>query len=221
MQEKIQKELNDLAETGRKTLNSNRFADALEAGYVLNSDQIKVAQVEYAGFKTRALNLIGKSFGMDDDHYKQLQALSKEFANYPSCLGIVQAAVYAFDADLLFDMRAIISAELLGDFIDQAESLLAAGYHIPAASLTGAILEDTLRKLWIKRGWDVPVKSSIEPLNTELAKAGEYNLLTQKEITAKADIRNSADHGRYTDFQNADVEDMIKWVKRFTEEHLR
>ena len=217
-EEQVQKELDALAQAGRETLSHTAFAD--RANHEMNSSQIKLAQTEYAKFKTRSLNLIGRSFGVDDDHYQQLQSLGPEFSNYPACLGIVEAAQYDYESGLLFNMKSIIEAELLGDFIEQAESLLDAGYHIPAASLAGAILEDTLRKLWVKRGWEVPRKSNINYLATELAKAGEYNSLTQKQITAHADVRNSADHGNYT-FQSTDVEDMVKWVRRFAEEHLR
>lgn len=194
MQEKIDRELKDLAETGRNILQTNRFANDRINRVFLNSDQIKFAEVQYAKFKTRGLNLIGKSFGIDDDHYKQLQALSEEFANYPACLGIVEAAVYAFDSGLLFNLKSLLAAELLGDFIDQAEALHAAGYHMPAASLAGAVLEDTLRKMWAARKWEIADKTNINTLSVELGKAGVYNSLTQKQIVAHADIRNNADH---------------------------
>ncbi|MCH7620904.1 MAG: hypothetical protein IH870_03300 [Chloroflexi bacterium] len=224
MQEKIQKELEELAQGGRETLSGRRFADNGQLS-PMNSAQVNGAQIEYAKFKTRALNLIGKSFGVGDDHYRELQRLGEkgepEFINFPVCLGIVEAAQHAFESGLLFNMKSIIGAELLEDFIDQAEMLLNAGYYIPAASLAGAILEDTLSKLWTKRGLVLPTKTSINLLNIELAKAGEYTLLTQKAITTHADVRNNADHGNYTQFQPSDVEDMIKWVRRFAEEHLK
>ena len=178
--------------------------------------------MHYQEFKARALNLVRRACGADSDHYQQLLRLTdgaREAALFGSCLGTVEAAQHDFEAGLLFDMKALISAELLGDFIDQAETLLAANYHIPAASLAGAVLEDTLRKLWVKKGWSIPDRTNINSLNNELARADEYNNLTQKQITAYADIRNNADHGHYDRFKREDVEDMIKWVRRFAEEH--
>jgi len=220
MQEKIQKELQDLAKMGSDTL-SHRAFDRRVDGRPLNAAQVSGAKIEYAKFHTRALNLIRRSFGIEDDHYRQLQELGENFVNYPSCLGVVDAALYAFESGLLFDMKSMIAAELLGDFIEQADTLHQAGYYIPAASLAGAVLEDTLRKLWIKRAWTLPTKISIDPLNIELAKADEYKLLTQKQITAYADIRNNADHGNPERFTPEDVGDMIRWVRRFAEERLR
>jgi len=52
-------------------------------------------------------------------------------------------------------------------------------------------------------------------MNIELAKAGIYNALWQKKITALADLRNKAAHGKWTEFTEKDVEDMIRGVRRF------
>lgn len=218
MHEKIQTELRLLVDDGRETLEHTTFIRPM------NETQLTLAKAKYASFKTRSLNLIRRALGMESDHYRELLRLSEgqpEFSHFATCLGIVEAAQSDLKAGLLFDMRAIIEAEVLGDFIDQAETLLAAKYHVPAASLAGAVLEDVLRKLWVRNGLSIPQKTNINSLNTELAKAGEYNALTQKQITAHADVRNSADHGRYGQFKAQDVEDMIKWVRQFSEDHLR
>jgi hypothetical protein len=50
------------------------------------------------------------------------------------------------------------------NFIDQAESLLAAGQHVAAASLTGAVLERALRTLCDARGIAQPSKTTIDSL---------------------------------------------------------
>lgn len=63
-------------------------------------------------------------------------------------------------------------------------------------------------------------KTKIDSLNSELAKAGVYDKLVQKEITAKADIRNNADHGHFDKFKDYNVVDMIKWTRRFCGEYL-
>ena len=120
----------------------------------------------------------------------------------------------------MFDLRALVAAELLGDFIEQAEALVKEGYHVPAASLVGAVLEDTLRKLCEAHNIGVPHKTKISRLNAALAKAGIYNKLVQKRITALADTRNNADHGYFDKFSREDVEDMVSWIRRFTADYL-
>jgi hypothetical protein len=184
-------------------------------------------QQDYFRFRTAALNLVRRSCGENSDHYQELKRLSEATESATNayytmhCLGVVEAAQRDFEAGLLFDVRALIAAELLGDFIDQAETLLTAGYHVPAASLTGAVLEDTLRKLCDMRGVPVPESTKIDRLNADLARAQIYDKLVQKRITAIADIRNNADHGHFDKFRREDVEDMVKWVRSFAADNLR
>lgn len=66
----------------------------------------------------------------------------------------------------------------------------------------------------------MPEKTKIDRLNAELAKAGVYDKLIQKRITAHADIRNNADHGHFRKFSAEDVADMISWTRRFAADYL-
>lgn len=217
MQEKIQTEMQQLVEHGQELRQHTRFIGEL------NASQILLAQTQYYEFWTRALNLVGSACGNDSDHYLGLRQLGEApaFANFGACLGIVEAAQHDFEAGLLFDLKSLIVAELAGDFIEQAETLLAAGCHVPAASLAGAVLEDTLRKMCQKRSMPLPDRTSINRLNVDLAKAGAYLGLTQKQITTHAEVRNHADHGHYDKFTHGDVEDMVKWLRRLVEQHLQ
>jgi HEPN domain-containing protein len=184
------------------------------------------SMLDYLRFRTRGSNLISRVCGVDSVHYKELDNISKnkEMSSnsyyFHMCYGVIEAAYQDYKEGLLFDLRSLISAELLGDFTTQAEVLLESGYYIPAASLIGAVLEDSLRRLSDKNGISYPEKTKIDQLNSELARAGIYNKLVQKEITAKADIRNNADHGKHSEFSEKDVEEMIKWVRRFESDYL-
>jgi hypothetical protein len=53
-----------------------------------------------------------------------------------------------------------------------------------------------------------------------LAKAGQYNLLVQKRITALADIRNSAAHGKHDQFGESGIADMIRYIESFLADRL-
>jgi len=173
------------------------------------------------------MNLIRRSCGASSDHYQELKRLAEgqNSATNPyylaHCLGVVEAAHRDFEAGLLFDVRSLVAAELLGDFMEQAETLLAAGYHVPAASLAGAVLEDAMRKLCEKYSINNPPKSGINALNAEFARNGIYDKLIQKRITAIADVRNNADHGNFEKFAKEDVVDMVKWVGRFASDYLQ
>lgn len=182
--------------------------------------------VEYIRFRTEALNLVRKTCGEDSDHYLQLRSVADNkqtaFNSYyfRECYAALEAAKRDYDDGLLFEVRLLVAAELFVDFLDQAKHLLEKGYHVPAASLAGAVLEDGLRKLSENNSIPVPSQTKIDKLNADLARKGVYSKLVQKNITAYADIRNNADHGHFDKFDPDDVEAMTKWVSRFLAEHL-
>jgi hypothetical protein len=180
---------------------------------------------DYLRIRTRGLNLVRRACGEKSDHFQALNRLATEKGaqtyRLSECVGILEAAEADFSRGLLLDLRALVQAEALGDFLEQAESLVRAGYHVPAASLGGAVLEDGLRKLCDARSITYPPKTKLAALNSELAKAGVYDRLVLKRITALADIRNNADHGHVDKFKSEDVEDMLKWVQRFLADYLK
>ena len=175
---------------------------------------------------TSTQSLMDRVFGSNSVYFNNIKKLAGEYlgVNFGSCtqiLGILMAAKNDYEHGYLFDVKKLIEADIFVDFLDQAETLLNGGYHIPAASLAGAVLEDTLRKICDHRNIEYSDKTNINSLNMLLVKDGAYNKLIQKEITAKADIRNNADHGNFDQFNPSDVKDMVSWVKRFASDHLK
>jgi hypothetical protein len=215
----IKRQFENLVEEGRKILNA--------VGWDGRKMQRNPPIPDYFRFRTAALNLVRRSCGEKSDHYQELKRLAESQDSATNsyytmhCFGVVEAAHQDFEMGLLFDVRALIAAELLGDFIEQAEFLLTANYHVPAASLAGAVLEDTLRKLCERHDIPLPESTKIDRLNSDLARAEIYDRLTQKRITAIADIRNNADHGHFNKFRREDVDDMVKWIRSFTTKYLQ
>ncbi|WP_199901781.1 hypothetical protein [Herbaspirillum sp. B65] len=56
-------------------------------------------------------------------------------------------------------------------------------------------------------------------MNSDLAKAGVYNKLTQKQITALADLRNKAAHSQWEEFTKGDVDEMLRSIRRIMTEY--
>ena len=184
------------------------------------------SDVDYMRWRTEAMNLIERVCGKNSAHYTAIHRMAEDKTTalnsyyLKDCLGILEASHRDYQGGFLSDIRRLVRADLLDDILGQAEALIEQGYHIPAASLAGAVLEDTLRKLCDKHSIPYPVKTKIDSLNTELARAEAYDKLVQKEITAKADLRNNADHGHFDKVRSSDVEDMVRWVRRFVQEWL-
>ena len=63
------------------------------------------------------------------------------------------------------------------------------------------------------KGNSRPTKA--DGLNAELAKAGKYNAVDQKLVTAWLGLRNKAAHGKYSEYTRNQVENMLDGVQNF------
>jgi len=52
-------------------------------------------------------------------------------------------------------------------------------------------------------------------MNAELVKAGAYNVLEQKAVTAWLAIRNASAHGEYAKYDQSQVANMVQGVRDF------
>jgi len=211
---KIIDRLDELIELGKRVLSTRRSPSP---GHI-TSDFVDVQLANQ--WLTSCLNLLSRVFGEASAHY---QSLSKHFSSYlkfpdvDQAFGVLLAAKDDYEKGSLFEVKVLIEAELFDDFLEQAENLLRSGYHQPAAVIAGSVLEDGLRKLCEKQGITLPDKPKLDWMNSELAKRGVYNKLTQKKIISLADIRNNAAHGKWNEFQKSDVEEMLRSVRDFME----
>ncbi|HVN15695.1 MAG TPA: DUF4145 domain-containing protein [Anaerolineales bacterium] len=130
---------------------------------------------------------------------------------------VFAAAMEDYKSGFLISVRNLVQAEVFDSELEQAEELLSNGYKLASAVVTGVVLETALRDLCSREGL---AHSKLDKMNADLAKAGIYNKLQQKRITALADIRNSAAHGKPEEFSEADVANMIRDVEQFLATYL-
>lgn len=214
---KIIDRIKELVELGQRVLSTRRPP----APNHMTSDFVDV-QLANQWF-TSCLSLLAKVFGETSPHY---QSFNKHFTDYPKwpnatqAFGVFLAAKDDYEKGALFEVRTLIEAEVFDEFLGQAEYLLQAGYYQPAAVIAGSVLEDGLRKLCGRNQITLPDKPKLDSMNSELARQGVYNKLTQKKITSLADLRNSAAHGKWSDFEKADVEEMLRSIRDFMEKHF-
>ena len=133
-------------------------------------------------------------------------------------LGILRAMRMDYAAGYLSSVAELIHADLFADFLEMSDHLLSQGYKDPAAVMTGAVLEEHLRKLCEKIGiptvtGDKPKKADL--LNAELAGASVYSKLDQKSVTAWLDLRNMAAHGKYSEYTKEQVQILQDGVRHF------
>ena len=186
----------------------------------------RISYLEYNKWYPSAKNLIEKACGKDGIHCKQIEDIYTRThgssSGMPSCLGVLESAYEDFKLGLLEDTKALITAEVFADFIEQAEYLLDEGYKLPAAVLMRGVLEDSLRTLCLKEAKiSLPDMPKLDRMNTELVKAGIYNKNVHKQVTAWAAIGNSAAHMKINEFSDTDVENMISGIINFNARFLR
>lgn len=133
------------------------------------------------------------------------------------CIGILQSAYNDYKNGYFFHIKNLINAELLDSVLEQANVLLKANYKDAAAIITGVALETTLNKLCENNNIEL---SKADKMNADLAKAGIYNKLKLKQITAWLDLRNKAAHGDWEEYTENDVKTMIESVNNFIADYL-
>jgi hypothetical protein len=170
------------------------------------------------GWEVKAKSLLANVCGESSHHMTAFIEAEKPaaFSNNFEKLGRVKAVFLAakedFEGGYLNTFRHLVQAEVFGSELEQASELLSAGYASAAAVIAGVVLETTVRNLCTESGIS---HSKLDRMNSDLAKAGIYNVLQQKRITALAGIRNAAAHGDVDNFNLGDVKGMIDDVERF------
>jgi len=126
------------------------------------------------------------------------------------------------DGGWLVTLKGIVSAEIFSDFLEMAQHLLDQNYKDAAAVMIGTVLEEHLRQLCDKHGIGTTARKSgksvhkkADLINAELATAGAFNKLDQKNVTAWLDLRNKAAHGNYSEYTQEQVEFVLKSVTEF------
>lgn len=110
----------------------------------------------------------------------------------------------------------LVHADTYSNFLEMADGLLAKGYKDAAAVIAGTSLEVHVRALCVKNSVTTAVAGKpkkADTMNADLKKAGVYDGLQQKQITAWMDLRNKAAHGNYRDYDDDQVRLFIDGVQ--------
>lgn len=171
----------------------------------------------------KARSLIANACGKDSEYYSSFVVVEEQkgygtnFNTLKRTKAVFLAAMEDFNGGYINTVRNFVQAELAGDEIEQARELIASGYIAAAAVVGGVVLETTLRTLCSRHNL---APGSMDRMNAELAKAGQYNSLVQKRITSLAAVRNSAAHGKTEEYGANDVQNLIAEVERFVGDML-
>jgi hypothetical protein len=179
-------------------------------GYVIDQNALLNWQV-------KAQHLISSACGEDSAHYRlfveneQGGMYITNHEVFSKLRAVLLAAKEDYEGGYLNKLRHLIQAEVFDSELDQAKELFDSGYVIPAAVIAGVVLETGLREMCADN--KVPT-GKLDRMNADLAKAGVYSMLVQKQVTALAHVRNCAAHGKADQFSKDDVLNMIRDVPK-------
>jgi hypothetical protein len=135
-------------------------------------------------------------------------------------IGILNAIHDDAEKGRLLSLQQIVVAEVFSDFLDMAKHLLDHGYKDAAALITGAVLEDGMRRIVRQAGLRVSPKDDLSALNSKCSQGQIYNNLIRKKIAVWTDIRNNAAHGKWDGYTAEDVVKMHEEVSEFLGKYL-
>ena len=179
---------------------------------------------DWAALRAAGLAFVEATFGRDHSYYLELDKQTPDSweSSGKHALGILVAIQRDIKGGWIETTKGLVTAEVFADFIEMADHLLEQKYKDPAAVVVGSVLEEHLRQLCAtasiaaedhSSGRAVPRKA--DTLNGDLAKAGKYTKLDQKQITAWLDLRNKAAHGKYSEYTIEQVALMLAGVRDF------
>jgi len=189
-------------------------------------DASDLPEAEVRRVVSRAEAAIHRIAGGNSPYADQAARVLKEKAytgHYGRALaGVLDALRADLAAGYVRSQRELVHAELFADFLEMAQHLVNEGYKDAAAVIAGSSLEAHLRQLCQKCGISCDVSSgpSTSPkkadrLNSDLAAANVYSKLDQKNVTAWLDLRNKAAHGKYDEYETAQVNLTIAAIRDF------
>ena len=209
------------ADFGRRFNDLSSQAEAIESAKAKNAGDFgwgySVDSEQLMNWRVKARHLLASACGAESQHFKQFiasekpQSMQTNHEMLRELRAVFLAAKEDYEGGYLNSLKLLVQSEVFDSELDQAAELLSSGYILPAAVVAGVVLETGLREMCADKG--IP-SGKLDKMNADLAKVGVYSKLVQKQITAIADIRNSAAHGHPEQFTKEDVEGMIRDVRR-------
>ncbi|MVM31197.1 hypothetical protein GO755_14235 [Spirosoma sp. HMF4905] len=197
------------------------------------NDVLKTTYIDYGtyvdgglagGYRSAVLSFISSLFGESHPYFSQLSEMkgNQKYVT-DTAIAILKSIKEEVKNGWLFSYRQLITAEVFSDFLEMGKYLLDEKYKDAAAVMIGSVLEEHIRQLCGTYSIDITITNSrgdIMPkkadlMNSDLVKASVYNALQQKQVTAWLGLRNSAAHGKYSDYTIEEIKLMYQGVLNF------
>ncbi|HQU08005.1 MAG: hypothetical protein B7X04_03250 [Parcubacteria group bacterium 21-54-25] len=127
---------------------------------------------------------------------------------------IIETLQKTFDGSL-FDIRALLQADLFDDELDASDELKKKGFLRAAGALAGVVLESHLREVCSTHSISIKKKRpTIADYNDALKNANVIDVPVWRNVQFLADIRNICDHKTGREPKEQEVEDLVTGVRK-------
>jgi hypothetical protein len=201
-----------------------RAAELFDLGEKIKStEHFEISTTDYSAWKTGSLNLIRLIAGESSATYKDFDGEIERIHNMKYQVdygrGVISSLVTDLSYGLLGEIKNLAFAEVFTDFLEMAKHLLDQEYKDPAALLTGATLEEGLRKLASKNSITVSSSDVMASLAQKLVQGKVIDEIKRKQIMAWNEIRDKAAHGQFDQYSKEQVDLMITGIRDFLVNH--
>jgi hypothetical protein len=126
---------------------------------------------------------------------------------------IVKALKQRFESSL-FDIKALVQADLFDNELDAADELNKKGFPRAAGAMAGVVLEGHLTSICAQHEISTPKNATISKLNDLLKGKEVIDVATWRFIQRLGDLRNLCDHKRPPDPTSDDIEELVAGVRK-------
>jgi len=126
---------------------------------------------------------------------------------------MITAASQRLDSSL-FDIRALVQADLFDNELDAAEELNRKGFQRGAGAIAGVVLEGHLLTVCNQHQIPTPKNPHISDLNDILKKNDVLDVPTWRLVQHLGDLRNLCDHKKSNDPTSEQIHELIEGVRK-------
>lgn len=189
-------------------------------------DSSDIPVIEIRDLQTRCFAVIQRATGKDSIYFQRATEIGASVDHVHNVvagqMGVAKSLLSDIKNGFLKSLEEIIHGDVFGDYLEMADHLTQSGFKDAGAVIAGSTLKAHLRQLCAK--FDVQTIHSGKPqkadtMNAELARAGAYTKLDQKNVTAWLDLRNNAAHGHYSEYDVQQVKLFVDNIRNFVTRH--
>lgn len=167
---------------------------------------------------TSALDHLRRTFGDSATHSQHFERIYSKRQHgqqeVDAARGVFEAAKADYDRGYLFSTQAVITGEVLGDFVQLAKAALDEGCVPVAAVLASAALEDALKRLATREGLSVE-KASMAEVISALKSKGLIGGAEKTVLDSMPKLRDWSMHANWEKLTPDSVAGLLGFVERF------